>query len=87
MASLKKSLRDQYLLLRLDEERALATLPKLIPGDTAARAKTLDAIRRMAMARGEVTDSEKTRLVRIERIFATPSRATKRRLPKAKTNE
>ena len=89
MASLKKSLRDQYLLLRLDEERALATLPKLIPNETAERARTLDAIHRMAKARGEVTDSEKTRLVRIERIFAAkrPSRATKRRSRKDKPND
>ena len=37
LARFKEMLREQYLLVRLDEERALRALPKLLGDDAAAR--------------------------------------------------
>ena len=70
MAELKAAVRDQYLLLRLDEKRAVAAIPKLLPRDAGERASTLRAIQRIVAARGELTDEGKKRLSKIEKLFA-----------------
>ena len=50
----KEILRDQYLLLRRDEERALAAIPGLLPADPAQRRLVLDAVRRAAEPRANL---------------------------------
>ncbi len=66
---LKAILRDQYLLLRLDEGRAVAAISKLLPRDPEERSRTLRAIQRVALAPGEQSDEGKRRLAKIERLF------------------
>jgi len=70
MAELKQALREQSLYLRLDEERAIAALPKLLPSDPEERARTLRAVQRIVGAAGELSDEGKRRLERIEKLFA-----------------
>jgi pimeloyl-ACP methyl ester carboxylesterase len=66
----KQLLRDQYLMLRLDEERAVAAIPKLLAAGSAADlATSLDLIRRIAAIEGEPTGEVKTRLERVEAMF------------------
>ena len=69
-AELKQALREQYLLLRIDEERAIEALPKLLPRDARERAATLDAARRMVSARGDLNAEGRKRLARVEKLFA-----------------
>jgi pimeloyl-ACP methyl ester carboxylesterase len=69
MAQLKEVLRDQYLLLRLDEKRAVATLPKLLPAHPDDRALTLRAIQRVVSAQGALSDMGQRRLIEIEKLF------------------
>lgn len=76
---LKAIVRDQYLLLRLDEERAVAAIPKLLPTDTEERARTLRAIQRIALAPGELGSEGKRRLARIEKLFGTKAAAATRK--------
>ncbi|MCL6683240.1 DUF3141 domain-containing protein [Sphingomonas alba] len=66
---LKKALRDQSLLLRLDEKRAVNAIPKLLPKDVDERAKVLRAIQRIVSAQGELNAEGKKRLGRIEKLF------------------
>jgi hypothetical protein len=77
---LKGIVRDQYLLLRLDQARAVAAIPKLLPGDLDERARTLRAIQRIALAPGEHSDEGKRRLAQIEKFFASevPASSKKR---------
>jgi len=70
MAQLKQVLREQSLFLRLDQERAIEALPKLLPADPEDRARTLRAVQRIAGASGELSDEGKRRLDRIEKLFA-----------------
>jgi len=67
---LKKALRDQSLLLRLDEKRAVNAIPKLLPKDAEERAKVLRAIQRILSAQGELNAEGKRRLGRIEKLFS-----------------
>jgi pimeloyl-ACP methyl ester carboxylesterase len=69
MEQLKEVVREQYLLLKSDEKRAVAALPKLIPRDPDHREKTLRAIQRIIAATGEPTGEAKRRLTEIETMF------------------
>ena len=73
MVELKACLKEQYLLVRLDEERAVRAIPKLLPDDEHAKHFGLDALHRMVEARGALTEEGKRRLSRVESLFALPS--------------
>jgi pimeloyl-ACP methyl ester carboxylesterase len=79
LAELKQALREQYLLLRIDEKRAIEALPKLLPNDVEERATTLGVIRRMVLAKGNLNAEGSKRLARIEKLFGnTPSKSASR---------
>jgi pimeloyl-ACP methyl ester carboxylesterase len=72
--------RDQYFMLLVDEERALAALPKLVP-QTAEREAALEMVRRVLTAKGELAPARKQRLARLEALLmngagASPSGRT-----------
>jgi hypothetical protein len=70
MAQLKEALREQSLLLRMDEERAVAAIPPLLPRDNDERARTLRAVQRLISAQGDLSSDGRHRLARIEKLFA-----------------
>ena len=75
-AQLKKVLRDQSLLLRMDEKRAVGSIPALLPKDAEERARTLRAIQRVVAAQGELKAEAKKRLARVEKLFGSkPNKA------------
>jgi len=69
MAQLKEVLREQYLLLKLDQKRAVEAIPKLLPPSMEDRAATLRAIQRVIVAKGKQTEKGQRRLAEIERLF------------------
>ncbi|HET6408887.1 MAG TPA: DUF3141 domain-containing protein, partial [Chthoniobacteraceae bacterium] len=76
---LKTILRDQSLLLRLDEKRAVETIPALLPKDAEERARTLRAVQRVVAAQGQLNAEGRKRLARIERLFGIkPAKAAKK---------
>ena len=68
-AELKAVLREQFLLLRLDEERAVITIPRLLPDSTSLRRIGLEALHRMLKARGRLSEESARRLARVEALF------------------
>ena len=75
LVQFKELVKEQYLMLRSDQERAVAALPKLLPADAAERDAALALIRRVASAAGEPMGEAKTRLARIEALFAAATAA------------
>jgi hypothetical protein len=75
MAELKAILRDQVMLLRLDEDRAIKAIPKLVPRDRDDRARTLRAVQRVVQATGELTSEGKRRLAQVEHLFGVKTTA------------
>ena len=74
MAELKACLKEQYLLLRLDEERAVRTIPRLLPDSEHIRRIALDAVLQVLGARGTLSEEGGRRLGRVEALFgAGPS--------------
>jgi len=71
----KQTVREQYFSLVLDPEGALAAIPKMLPADAAKRKRILEAIRRTAEAAGTATSEGAERLAKLEKVFATGSRA------------
>ncbi|SHN16559.1 Protein of unknown function [Duganella sacchari] len=78
---LKKILREQYLMLQVDEEAAVNDLPLLLPEEPEARQEALGIVRQVAGATGTLTGEAATRLERIATIFgpATPKLAVVRK--------
>ncbi len=69
MVQLKEMMRQQYLLVCLDQERAVTALPKLLGADVKERKATLDVLHRVLSARGEMSDEGRRRLARVEALF------------------
>jgi pimeloyl-ACP methyl ester carboxylesterase len=76
LAALQAAVKRQALVLALDEERAIAALPKLAPEREVAQ-RGLDAARAVLSARGDLTQRQNERLQRVAHIFGfngtTPS--------------
>ncbi|MGZ3480417.1 MAG: DUF3141 domain-containing protein, partial [Myxococcaceae bacterium] len=62
LSELKQILKEQFLLLSLDEARAIATLPALLPQDLEKRREALDLVHRMVSARGTLSAEARRRL-------------------------
>jgi hypothetical protein len=68
----KEIVKEQYLILLLDAERAIAALPKLLPDNRRQRDEALTLVRRVLDARGALHEEGHRRLERIEAMFAGP---------------
>ena len=68
LAELKAAVKRQAFLLALDEERAVAALPKLLP-EGPSRREALEGARLVAGAGGPVTEDQEGRFRRIERVL------------------
>jgi pimeloyl-ACP methyl ester carboxylesterase len=84
---LKKILREQYLMLQVNEEAAIADLPLLLPEAPDARQQALGIVRQVAGATGTLTGDAAARLDRIATIFGpqAPSLAVVRKKKGAST--
>ena len=69
LAEFKALVREQFYLLLIDQEAALAAIPKMLPDDAAARQRMLDVIKRVLTAFGPLNGEDQARLARITRLF------------------
>ena len=74
----KEIVKEQYLILLLDAERAIAALPKLLPDNRRQCDEALALVRRVLAARGALSEEGSRRLERIEAMFAGPPPAVGR---------
>jgi len=69
LARFKELLREQFLLVCLDEERAIETLPMLIGHDPVLRKAGLDVLQQVLAASGIESDEGRRRLAHIETLL------------------
>jgi pimeloyl-ACP methyl ester carboxylesterase len=69
LSRFKAMLREQYFMLLLDEQAALAALPGLLPEDPAQRAEAYGIIRAVTTASGEATEAALARLRALAPLF------------------
>ena len=74
----REMLGEQLQLVLLDEERALAALPKLLPTDQAETATALEVLRQLVGAAGALDAEGRRRLAQVEKLFgASPAKSRK----------
>lgn len=76
LGEFKSLIRDQFLMLLIDEERALAAIPQLLPADPAQCRKGLAALQTIINARGELTGEPERRWHTIARLFLPDGKLT-----------
>jgi hypothetical protein len=69
LSTFKATVREQYCMLLLDGESALAAIPSMLPAETEPRLKAFDLITQVLRARGEYSADDRERLQRIGRLF------------------
>jgi hypothetical protein len=72
LARFKATVREQSLILGIDEERAVAAIPGMLPQDEGRRVAALAFLRRLLSARGALVAESQRRLDRIAAMF-TPA--------------
>ena len=70
LSEFKELVREQFFMLLVDPEAAIAALPSLLPDDMEARGKALALIRQVLAARGGLSADAETRMQQIARVFA-----------------
>ena len=69
LADFKALVREQFNMLLIDQEGALAAIPSLLPSDAEARHKAFDLIRQLLGARGELSSEDERRIGEVARLF------------------
>ncbi|ODT05986.1 MAG: hypothetical protein ABS58_13545 [Mesorhizobium sp. SCN 65-20] len=70
LAEFKALIRDQFLMLLMDQEATLEAIPGLLPAETETRQQALAALRDVLSARGEFSGEMADRWQRIVSLFA-----------------
>ena len=74
LASFKATVREQYDMLLLDTEGALAAIPSMLPEDSATRQRAFDLICQILKARGDTSSEDQKRIQRISGLFEVDGR-------------
>jgi hypothetical protein len=69
LSEFKALVREQYLLLLIDSEAAIAAIPSMLPPDAETRREAFDLIKQVLSARGELSTTDRERLQRVSRQF------------------
>jgi hypothetical protein len=76
LAEFKRIVREQFYMLLLDNEGALSAIPSMLPPEPETRQKAVDLIKEVLSAAGELSDEDRERLQRIDRLFGKEDRLT-----------
>jgi hypothetical protein len=74
LAAFKAMVREQFYMLLLDPEAALAAIPSMLPGDQQSRLRAFDLIKQVLNARGALSPEDHERLQRVARLFGAGER-------------
>jgi hypothetical protein len=69
LSEFKALVREQYLMLLIDEDAALANLPAMMPPDRDARLKALRLLRQILGAGGKISGDVADRLARLDQLL------------------
>jgi hypothetical protein len=72
LSDFKSLVREQFDMLLMDTEAALAAIPSMLPADSKSRRHGFELINEVMRARGELSAEDKDRLLRVARLFGFP---------------
>ena len=76
LSAFKALVREQFYLLVLDTEAALAALPSMLPDNGEVRRKAFDLIKQVMSARGPLSEEDNKRMQRVAGAFGLDEAAT-----------
>src|SRR5215467_6753176 len=69
LSEFKRLVREQFAMLVIDQQAALAALPSLLPPDAQTRSEAFNVVRQVMAACGEISTEDEKRLSKIGRLF------------------
>ena len=81
LALFKDIVREQWLLLELDDNAAMAAISDLLPEDVGERERAFDVIRKVVSARGGTSVEVAQRISHVRDMFITPAPVTRKVSP------
>jgi len=69
LSDFKALVREQFNMLLIDQQAALAAIPSMLPPDAQTRMQAFDLIRQILGVLGELSDDDKKRLAEVARLF------------------
>jgi hypothetical protein len=69
LAAFKTLVREQFNMLHIDQDAALAAIPSMLPAEMDTRAKAFDMIREVLSASGTLSAEDSARLAQVGRLF------------------
>src|SRR5262249_4623031 len=69
LSGFKAVVREQFAILLIDQQAALAAFPSLLPVDAETRSKAFSLVRQVMTACGELSAEDEKRLSEIGRLF------------------
>jgi pimeloyl-ACP methyl ester carboxylesterase len=76
LADFKTLVREQFNMLLIDQDAALAAIPSMLPTDAETREKAYGVIRQIMNVRGELSTEGKKRMSELARLFGVSGSAT-----------
>ena len=81
LSELKALVREQFNMLLIDQEAALAAIPAMLPSDAETRQKAFDLIKQVLGARGEMSPEDEKRMSEVARLFAMDKERSADQIP------
>ena len=81
LSELKTLVREQFNMLLIDQEAALAAIPAMLPSDAETRQKAFDLIKQVLGARGEMSPEDEKRMSEVARLFAMDKERSADQIP------
>jgi hypothetical protein len=69
LAAFKTLVREQFNMLLIDKEAALAAIPAMLPPDVEKRREAFDIVRQVLSARGPISADDTARIGEVARLF------------------
>ncbi len=69
LSAFKALVREQFSILLIDPEAALATIPSMLPPDGETRRKAFELIKQVMSVRGKLSAEDNERMLRVARLF------------------
>jgi hypothetical protein len=76
LSEFKERVREQFYILLIDMEAALAALPSMLPADADARREALDLVKQIMSACGPLSDEDNERVRRVAGAFGVDETST-----------
>jgi hypothetical protein len=83
LAEFKMLVREQFNMLLIDQDAALAALPDMLPAEPEVRRNAFNLITQVLSARGDLSDQDRERLDEIEQLFGVADKARTRARPQS----